>query len=280
MEALEQATIKVVAVIAEGVPERDAKKLIAYARANSKVLIGPATVGGVQVRGRAGARAPEWRGFPGRVCCCRARTRVQPVALWSGRAPEPYCTRSPAQRQVSKLTCSVPLAPLNAPQTRPAPPKGRRLQDRRHRRHPGQHHRLQAVPPRQRGVRVQERRDVQRNVQRAVPRHGRAVRGWDARARVWGGEEGGRPALWCVCACGRVPLRMRARTRTRREERAGGLARARPPRARVRSPPNEGPLLGQTPAARTCPANAPRGPAAGTRAAPARRSNAPRQLAA
>ncbi|GBF97148.1 ATP-citrate lyase B [Raphidocelis subcapitata] len=47
-EALEQATIKVVAVIAEGVPEKDTKKLIAFARANNKVLIGPATVGGVQ----------------------------------------------------------------------------------------------------------------------------------------------------------------------------------------------------------------------------------------
>ena len=30
------------------VPERDAKSLIAYARANAKVVIGPATVGGVQ----------------------------------------------------------------------------------------------------------------------------------------------------------------------------------------------------------------------------------------
>jgi ATP citrate (pro-S)-lyase len=48
MEALQQPTIKVVAIIAEGVPEGDAKKLIAYARANNKVIIGPATVGGVQ----------------------------------------------------------------------------------------------------------------------------------------------------------------------------------------------------------------------------------------
>lgn len=49
MEALRQPTIRVVAVIAEGVPEGDTKKLIAYARANNKILIGPATVGGVQV---------------------------------------------------------------------------------------------------------------------------------------------------------------------------------------------------------------------------------------
>lgn len=48
MTALKQATIRTVAVIAEGVPERDTKALIAYARANNKVLIGPATVGGVQ----------------------------------------------------------------------------------------------------------------------------------------------------------------------------------------------------------------------------------------
>ncbi|EFN55394.1 hypothetical protein CHLNCDRAFT_31334 [Chlorella variabilis] len=48
MEALRQATIRVVAIIAEGVPERDAKAMIAYARDNNKIIIGPATVGGVQ----------------------------------------------------------------------------------------------------------------------------------------------------------------------------------------------------------------------------------------
>ena len=37
MEALKQPTIRVVAIIAEGVPEGDAKKLIAFARANNKV---------------------------------------------------------------------------------------------------------------------------------------------------------------------------------------------------------------------------------------------------
>lgn len=49
LEALQQPTINVVAVIAEGVPEADTKRLIAYARANNKILIGPATVGGIQV---------------------------------------------------------------------------------------------------------------------------------------------------------------------------------------------------------------------------------------
>ena len=49
MEALQQPTIRVVAVIAEGVPEADTKRLIAYARAHNKILIGPATVGGIQV---------------------------------------------------------------------------------------------------------------------------------------------------------------------------------------------------------------------------------------
>ncbi|KAJ8766237.1 hypothetical protein K2173_022296 [Erythroxylum novogranatense] len=48
MSALKQATIRVVAIIAEGVPESDTKQLIAYARANNKVVIGPATVGGIQ----------------------------------------------------------------------------------------------------------------------------------------------------------------------------------------------------------------------------------------
>lgn len=37
MAALNQPTIRVVAIIAEGVPESDTKELIAYARANNKV---------------------------------------------------------------------------------------------------------------------------------------------------------------------------------------------------------------------------------------------------
>ena len=53
LEALKAPTIRVVAIIAEGVPEKDTKHLIAFARANNKVIIGPATVGGVQVRPRA-----------------------------------------------------------------------------------------------------------------------------------------------------------------------------------------------------------------------------------
>ncbi|XP_047179026.1 ATP-citrate synthase beta chain protein 1-like isoform X3 [Vigna umbellata] len=48
MSALKQPTIRVIAIIAEGVPESDTKQLIAYARANNKVVIGPATVGGIQ----------------------------------------------------------------------------------------------------------------------------------------------------------------------------------------------------------------------------------------
>lgn len=34
----------------QGVPERDTKQMIAYAQSANKVIIGPATVGGVQVR--------------------------------------------------------------------------------------------------------------------------------------------------------------------------------------------------------------------------------------
>ncbi|GAX72929.1 hypothetical protein CEUSTIGMA_g384.t1 [Chlamydomonas eustigma] len=48
MEALKQPSIRTVAIIAEGVPERDTKQLIAFARSHNKVIIGPATVGGVQ----------------------------------------------------------------------------------------------------------------------------------------------------------------------------------------------------------------------------------------
>lgn len=39
LSALKQPTIRVVAIIAEGVPESDTKELIAYARANNKVMI-------------------------------------------------------------------------------------------------------------------------------------------------------------------------------------------------------------------------------------------------
>ncbi|KAM3289177.1 ATP-citrate synthase beta chain protein 2 isoform X1 [Capsicum chacoense] len=48
MSALKQPTIRVVAIIAEGVPESDTKQLIGFAKANNKVVIGPATVGGIQ----------------------------------------------------------------------------------------------------------------------------------------------------------------------------------------------------------------------------------------
>lgn len=47
MEALEQPTIKTVAVIAEGVPERQSRIMAATARKIGKVIIGPATVGGM-----------------------------------------------------------------------------------------------------------------------------------------------------------------------------------------------------------------------------------------
>ncbi|KAI3705746.1 hypothetical protein L1987_75987 [Smallanthus sonchifolius] len=46
--ALEQPTIRVVPIIAEGVPELDTKELISYARLNNKVFIGLATAGGIQ----------------------------------------------------------------------------------------------------------------------------------------------------------------------------------------------------------------------------------------
>mmetsp|Transcript_43755 Transcript_43755/g.71143 ORF Transcript_43755/g.71143 Transcript_43755/m.71143 type:complete len:650 (+) Transcript_43755:187-2136(+) len=48
LEALEQPTIRVVVIIAEGVPERDVKHLIAVSKKKGKTIIGPATVGGVQ----------------------------------------------------------------------------------------------------------------------------------------------------------------------------------------------------------------------------------------
>mmetsp|Transcript_19907 Transcript_19907/g.55933 ORF Transcript_19907/g.55933 Transcript_19907/m.55933 type:complete len:616 (-) Transcript_19907:19-1866(-) len=46
--ALEQPTIRTVVIIAEGVPEAKARRLIALAKKLNKVVIGPATVGGIQ----------------------------------------------------------------------------------------------------------------------------------------------------------------------------------------------------------------------------------------
>ena len=47
MEALAEESIRVVAVIAEGVPERQSRILSATARGQGKIIIGPATVGGM-----------------------------------------------------------------------------------------------------------------------------------------------------------------------------------------------------------------------------------------
>ncbi len=46
-EAIETETIKIIAVIAEGIPERKERILGALARKKGKVIIGPATVGGI-----------------------------------------------------------------------------------------------------------------------------------------------------------------------------------------------------------------------------------------
>jgi ATP-citrate lyase alpha-subunit len=51
MEALESETIRVIVIIAEGVPETQSRLLIKVANKRNKIIIGPATVGGV----RAGA---------------------------------------------------------------------------------------------------------------------------------------------------------------------------------------------------------------------------------
>jgi len=48
MEALETPTLRTIAVIAEGIPERKTRILAATARQKGKVIIGPATVGGIK----------------------------------------------------------------------------------------------------------------------------------------------------------------------------------------------------------------------------------------
>ena len=46
-EALLQPTIKTITIVAEGIPERQSKELIALAKRNKKTIIGPSTVGGI-----------------------------------------------------------------------------------------------------------------------------------------------------------------------------------------------------------------------------------------
>eukprot|EP01113_Clastostelium_recurvatum_P040319 TRINITY_DN6265_c0_g1_i1.p1 TRINITY_DN6265_c0_g1~~TRINITY_DN6265_c0_g1_i1.p1 ORF type:complete len:636 (-),score=163.89 TRINITY_DN6265_c0_g1_i1:1-1908(-) len=48
LRALEEPNIKVVVIIAEGVPENQARRLIAVSKRLNKTVIGPATVGGIQ----------------------------------------------------------------------------------------------------------------------------------------------------------------------------------------------------------------------------------------
>ena len=48
MQALDEKTINTVAVIAEGIPERRARQIAEYAKQNGKMIIGPATVGGIK----------------------------------------------------------------------------------------------------------------------------------------------------------------------------------------------------------------------------------------
>ncbi|MDD5764373.1 MAG: ATP citrate synthase, partial [Candidatus Bipolaricaulis anaerobius] len=48
VQALDIPTIRTIAVIAEGIPERQSRRMAALARAKGKWIIGPATVGGVK----------------------------------------------------------------------------------------------------------------------------------------------------------------------------------------------------------------------------------------
>ena len=60
-EALEISTFKTIVIVAEGIPERQTKELIALAREKNKLIIGPSTVGGIaagafRIAGYAGGK--------------------------------------------------------------------------------------------------------------------------------------------------------------------------------------------------------------------------------
>jgi ATP citrate (pro-S)-lyase len=60
-EALEYPSLKTTVIVAEGIPERQTKELIALAKKNNKLIIGPSTVGGIsagnfRIAGYAGGK--------------------------------------------------------------------------------------------------------------------------------------------------------------------------------------------------------------------------------
>ena len=60
-EALELSTLKTLVIVTEGIPERQTKELIALAKKNNKLIIGPSTVGGIaagsfRIAGYAGGK--------------------------------------------------------------------------------------------------------------------------------------------------------------------------------------------------------------------------------
>ncbi|EGG16063.1 ATP citrate synthase [Cavenderia fasciculata] len=48
VKAIQEPTLRTIVIIAEGMPENEARSLISMAKKNGKVIIGPATVGGIQ----------------------------------------------------------------------------------------------------------------------------------------------------------------------------------------------------------------------------------------
>ena len=67
-EALESKTIRTVAIIAEGVPERRSRELVKIAHENKKWIIGPATVGGIA---GGGFRIGNTAGMLDNIVACR-----------------------------------------------------------------------------------------------------------------------------------------------------------------------------------------------------------------
>lgn len=109
MEALQTATVRVVAVIAEGVPEKDTKRLIAYARANNKVIIGPATVGGVQV-GPLPGHLVAWLCAPS-TCQQQHWARVAAHAINGAAALHVVAEQRPASCTCCEISLIAGLSP-------------------------------------------------------------------------------------------------------------------------------------------------------------------------
>ena len=136
-----------VAIIAEGVPESQTRKLNKLAQEKGVGIIGPATVGGTCT--------PAWKcASPPASRPSSPRADKHPLNMRERRSGRDSRVLQPSRGRTPHSLASVIPTPLF-----PLPPvfrhQARVFPHRQHGRHAGQYHHVQAVPRRLRRVRLQ-----------------------------------------------------------------------------------------------------------------------------